>query len=161
MLGSICVTGSKLAAARRIGGDMRRMIFVAFLFCVIQAYSKTPPIPEALLNAKTAFVNGGVAEVKDFEKLCKLLEEWGRFQLVQDAKGADIVITISTQLHSRVVQIPTAGMSGGFNTIQVLINYLRIFDARDGTLLWSDETSDYSRDPRQLVNKLKDKMKKK
>lgn len=141
---------------------MRRMIFVAFLFCFIQAYAKTPPIPEELLNAKTALVVNGGAEVKDFEKLCKLLKEWGRFELVQDKKSADIVITISTQLENRTVQSPNVGgMSGGVVTIQVLINYLRISDARLDTQLWSDKTSSDSRDPKQLVDKLKNKMKKK
>ncbi len=141
---------------------MRRMIFVAFLLCFIPAYSKNPPIPEALLNAKTAFVRNGGAEVKDFDKLCKLLKEWGQFEVVQDTtKGADIIIEISTQLHSRTEQMPNLGISGGLTTVQVLVNYLRISDGRDGSLLWSDETSGNSKDPRQLVNKLKNRMKKK
>ena len=139
---------------------MRRMIFVAFLFCFFQAYAKTPPIPESLLNAKTAFVVNRGASVKDFEKLCNLLKEWGRFELVQDQKSADIVITISTRLQDRIVQSPSVGWRG-ITTIRGLVNYLSILDARDGTELWSDETSGDSKDPRQLVSNLKNKMKKK
>ncbi len=138
---------------------MRRMIFVAFLFCFFQAYAKTPPIPEALLNAKTAFVVNRGASVKDLEKLCNLLKEWGRFELVQDQKSADIVITISTRVQDRVVQRP--GVDAGIDTIQGLVNYLSILDAREGTELWSDQTSPGSKDPRQLVSNLKNKMKKK
>ena len=140
---------------------MRRMIFVAFLFCFFQAYAKTPPIPEALLNAKTAFVVNRGASVKDLEKLCNLLKEWGRFELVQDQKSADIVITISTQMQDRIVQAPNVGIGGGTTTIKGLVNYLSILDARDGTELWSAETSGDSKDPRQLVSNLKNKMKKK
>ena len=141
---------------------MQRLIAVVFLLCFIQAYSKTPPIPEALLNAKTAFVGNGGAEVKDFEKLRTLLKEWGQFELVQDAKSADIVINISTQLQNRTVQMPNVGgMSSGMTTVQVPVSYLRILDTRDGTLLWSDETTGDSKDPRQLVDKLKRRMKKK
>jgi len=140
---------------------MRRMIFVAFLFCFFQAYAKTPPIPEALLNAKTAFVVNRGASVKDFEKLSNLLKEWGRFELVQDQKSADIVITISTQMQDRIVQAPNVGIGGGTTTIKGLVNYLSILDARDGTELWSAETSGDSKDPRQLVSNLKNKMKKK
>jgi len=140
---------------------MRRMIFVAFLLCFIQAYAKTPPIPEALLNAKTAFVVNRGASVKDLEKLCNLLKEWGRFELVQDQKSADIVITISTQMQDRIVQAPNVGIGGGTTTIKGLVNYLSILDARDGTELWSAETSGDSKDPRQLVSNLKNKMKKK
>jgi hypothetical protein len=142
-----------------IGGEMRRMIFVAFLFCFFQAYAKSPPIPEALLNAKTAVVANEGADVKDFDKLCKRLKEWGRFELVQDQKSADIVIKIHTRLEDRVVEMPGAG--GGVNTVQVLINYLRILNARNGAELWSDKTSGDSKDPKQLVNKLKNRMKKK
>ncbi len=138
---------------------MRRMIFVALLLCFFQAYAKTPPIPESLLNAKTAFVVNRGASVKDLEKLCNLLKEWGRFELVQDQKSADIVIKISTRLQDRMVQ--SAGVGGGINTIQGLVNCLSIVDARDGTELWSDETSGDSKDPRQLVSNLKNKMKKK
>jgi hypothetical protein len=137
------------------------MIFVAFFLCFIQAYAKTPPIPEALLNAKTAFVVNRGASVKDLEKLCNLLKEWGRFELVQDQKSADIVITISTQMQDRIVQAPNVGIGGGTTTIKGLVNYLSILDARDGTELWSAETSGDSKDPRQLVSNLKNKMKKK
>ena len=140
---------------------MRRMIFVAFLFCFFQAYAKTPPIPEELLNAKTAFVVNRGASVKDFEKLCNLLKEWGRFEIVQDQKNADIVFTISTRLESRIVQSPNVGVGGGTTNVQGQVNYLTILDARDLTQLWSDQTSGDSKDPRQLVNNLKNKMKKK
>ena len=133
---------------------MRRMIFAAFLFCFIQAYAKTPqPVPKALSNAKTAFVKNGGAHAKDFEKLCKLLKEWGRFELVQDAKGADIFITISAQVHNRTVD--GYGINGGVTTVQELINYLHILDAKSGEELWTDQTSGGSQDPRQLVSNLK------
>jgi hypothetical protein len=139
---------------------MRRMIFVAFLFCFIQVYAKTPPpIPEALLNAKTAFVKNGGAQPKDFEKLCKLLKEWGRFELMQDQKGADIFITISGRIQNRTIE--GYGINGGVTTVQELINYLKILDTRSGEELWSDETSAGSSDPRQLVSNLKNRMTKK
>lgn len=140
---------------------MRKMIFVAFLFCFFQAYAKTPPIPEALLNAKTAFVVNRGASVKDFEKLCNLLKEWGRFELVQDPKSADIFIEIYTRMQDRIVQSPNVGIGGGTTSIRGQVNYLSILDAREGTELWSDETSGDSKDPRQLVSNLKNKMKKK
>jgi hypothetical protein len=137
------------------------MIFVIFLFCFIQAYAKTPPIPEALLNAKTAVVVNRGADAKDLEKLSKCLKEWGRFELVQDQKSADIVITIYTRLSTQTIQTVNVGMSGGVNSIQVLTNYLSILDARTGEELYSDKTTPDSKDPRQLVSNLKNRMKKK
>jgi hypothetical protein len=140
---------------------MRRIVFIAFLLCFFQAYAKTPPIPEALLNAKTAVVANRGADDKDFNKLCERLKDWGRFELVQNQKDADIVIRIYTRVENQVVQMPNPGNSGGVNTIQVPVNYIEILDARNGAELWTDKTSGTSKDPRQLVNKLKSKMKKK
>jgi hypothetical protein len=136
---------------------MRRMMFTAFLFCFIQAYAKTP-IPEALLNAKTAVVINEGAEGKDFEKFCKLLNEWGRFEFVQTRGAADIVIKLSVQLQSRTVRLPnTGGGFGGMTNQQVIVSYMRIFKTEDDAQLWTDEIP--SKDPKNLVTNLKNKMK--
>ena len=140
---------------------MRKILFAAFLFCFIQAYAKTPEVPDELLNAKTAYVKNEGAQPKDIEKFIKLLTEWGRFELVKNPESADILITLNTQLQYRTVRMPsTSGGLGGINTQQVLISYIKIFKAKDSTTLWSDETMD-TKDPKYLVDNLKSKMKKK
>jgi hypothetical protein len=140
---------------------MRRMMFAVALFCFIQTYAKTP-IPEALLNAKTAVVRNDGATDKDFDKFCKLLKEWARFEFVQNREKADIVITLSTQLQTRTIQLPNVGGGfGGVTSQEILISYIHIFSAGDDTPLWSDKTSGGSSDPQQLVLNLKNKMKKK
>jgi hypothetical protein len=145
---------------------MRKMTFAVFLFCFIQTYAKTP-IPEALLNAKTAVVNNAGAEDKDFARFCEALKEWGRFEFVQDRGKADIVITLSADIQNRNIQIPntTAGaggvFAGGVRSQPVIINLINIINARDNTPLWSDETSVDSKDPKRLVANLKNRMKKK
>lgn len=141
---------------------MKRVLFAAFLFCFISAYAKKEEIPEELMNAKTAIVGNSGAEAKDFTKLCKLLKEWGRFELVEEQEKADIVITISTRLETRTVRMPSvSGGIGGLNSQQVLISTLRIMNARNGAELWTDETVTQSKDPKQFVSKLKSKLKKK
>jgi hypothetical protein len=138
---------------------MRKMMFAAFLLCFIQTYAKTP-IPEALLNAKTAAVVNEGAEVKDYEKLCQLLKEWGRFEFVETRGAADIIIRLSIQLKTQTVQLPsTSGGLGGFSPQQVIYSYLRIYDAKNDDQLWADETP--SRNPKNLVSNLKNKLKKK
>ncbi len=140
---------------------MRKIMFAAFLFCFIQAYAKTPPIPEALLNAKTATVSNEGSEAKDFDRFCKLLNEWGRFEIVPSRGKADIVIMLGSQLKTRTIQLPNVG--GGFGGVQsqeVIISYIRILNATDDSLLWTDQTSD-TKDPKRLVDNLKNKMKKK
>ena len=141
---------------------MRKLMLAAFLFCLIQAYGKEKDaIPEALMNAKNAFVVNQGSLPKDFEKLNKVLKEWGRFELVSDPKGADIIIALSSQSQVKTVQMPsTAGGLGGVNSQQVMISYIRITSTNDGTLLYSAETTE-SGDPKQLVVNLKNRMKKK
>jgi hypothetical protein len=119
---------------------MRKMMFAVFLLCFVPTYAKTT-IPEELLNAKTAVVLNEGAEVKDYEKLCKLLKEWGRFEFVETRGAADIIIKLSIQLKTRNVQLPsTSGGLGGFSPQQVIVSYLIIYDAKNDNQLWTDET---------------------
>jgi hypothetical protein len=137
---------------------MRRMMLAVFLFCFIPTFAKTP-MPEALLNAKTAFVNNIGTEDKDFTKFCDALKKWGRFELVQDRMSADIVIKLYAEVKTRTIELP--GIGGGVQSEKVLVNCIRIVNARDDIQLWFDETSGDSKDPKQLVDKLKNKMKQK
>ena len=139
---------------------MRRAMFAVLLFCFIQAYAKDP-VPEALVNAKTAVVRNTGAEDKDFDKFCKLLKEWGRFEIVQERSKADIVMALSTQLQTRTIRLPNTG--GGFGGVQsqdVLITHISISSTRDDSVLWSDHTTD-SKDPSPLISNLKKNLKKK
>jgi hypothetical protein len=66
--------------------------------------AKDPPVPEALLNAKTAFIENAGALDKDFEKFRTKLMKWGRFTVVQNRSSADIIISLSrgiTDLYAR------------------------------------------------------------
>ena len=140
---------------------MRRILFAAFIFCFVLSYAKTE-IPDALSDAKTAYVGNDGAVAKDVEKLSKLLADWGRFQIVEDRTKADIVITLSTQVQTRTIRLPsTGGGLGGINSQQVLVSTIRIFNTKDSSTLYTDETGGDSKDPKQLVDRLKHKMKKK
>jgi hypothetical protein len=86
----------------------------------------------SLMVRRAARITLSPAEAKDFDKFCRLLKEWGRFELVQDRGSADIGITLSTQLHYRTVRLPATGI--GLGTVarqQVITSYIRIFNARD------------------------------
>ena len=138
---------------------MRKIVFAVFLFCFVQSYAKTP-IPDTLVNAKTAYVTREGPEDKDFNKFCKLLQEWGRFELVQTRDKADIVIQLSIQLQTQTVRMPnTGGGFGGMTNQQVIVSSMHIYDAKDNSELWKDSIQ--SKDPKNLVSNLKDKMKKK
>jgi hypothetical protein len=137
---------------------MRKIMCAVFLFCFTPCYAEK--IPDAVVNAKTAFVRNDGADAKDFEKFCDLLKEWGYFEFVQDRAKADIGITLSTKLHYQTVQLPsTQGGLGGMTTQQVITSYLRILNAQDESEIWSDHID--SKNPKGLVKNLKGKLKKK
>ncbi len=147
-----------VVAAGMTGEKMRKIIFAALLLCVTQAYAEK--IPDAVFEAKTAFLRNDGADPKDFEKFCDLLKEWGHFEYVQDRGKADIGITLSTKVEYKTVQLPsTAGGIGGVTSQQVITSYIRIYKAQDEALLWTDRTE--SKNPKGLVQSLKGKMKKK
>lgn len=135
-------------------------MFAVFLFCFIQAYAKDPDIPEALWNAKTAYVQNSGATEKDYTKLCEALKKWGRFELVQDKRSADIYIMLSSTVETQRMERPGVG-GGMMSNVQVIINHIRILNVQDDAPLWTDQSSAYDRDPKILVSKLKSKMKKK
>ena len=142
---------------------MRRMIFAVFLFCFIQTYAKSPDIPEALWNAKTAYVqNSGSSTEKDYNKLYEALKNWGRFELVQDKSSADIYIILYSAVEAKRMMRPGIGSSASaIEDIQVIINSIRILNTKDGAQLWTDKSSAENNDPKILVSKLKNMMKKK
>ena len=137
---------------------MRKIMFAALLLlCFTPAYAGK--IPDAVWDAKTAFLRNDGAAATDFEKFCTLIKEWGRFEIVQERGKADIGITLSTKMEYRTVQLPsTAGGIGGVTSQQVIKSYLRILNAKDEAELWVDQMD--SKDPKGLVKSLKGKMKK-
>jgi hypothetical protein len=139
------------------GGEMQKMLFAVILvFCFTLTYAKDP-IPEFLLKAKTAVVDNSRAEQKDIDKLCEALKNWGRFELLQSKSNADIVITLTRESKEEMV----TGPGGRMQNQQFLVNRIHIYKRDDDSLLWSDETSSYSKDPKVLVSKLKSTLKNK
>ncbi len=138
---------------------MRKVMLTVCLVCLASIFANSADIPEALLIAKTAYVQNSGAREKDHKKLCEAMKKWGRFELVQDQQNADIFVALSSSLESRPMERPGAGGSMMTN-VQVIINRIRIINARDGAVLWTDETTAYDSDPKILVSNLKGKMKK-
>jgi hypothetical protein len=134
---------------------MRKIFLVALLmFSFTQAYAKDE-IPEALLNAKTAIIQNSGAENGDVDKLTEALKKWGRFEVVPLGQKADIRIALTREMKEQMVN----GPGGRMQNQQFLVNHINIYKTEDDTLLWSDKTSTYSKDPKALVNNLKNKMK--
>jgi hypothetical protein len=136
--------------------NMRYLLGFALLLPVV-VFAKDPPLPEALLNAKTAFVNNAGATEKDFDKFCKELKKWGRFELVLDRVNVDIIISIFTEPRSRG---DISGM-GAIRSAKWQTNIIRIRDGRNDDLLYWAGTGEYSKNPAILVSNLKHEMNRK
>lgn len=109
--------------------------------------------PSKLLSAKSVFFDDqtGVAAVGG--KALGQLKKWGRFQIVQDRKQADLILLLSAE-PPHGSQIITAGGQTGrvgndgnieldsvptFNrAAPVRYAYLTVLDPRTGEQLWSD-----------------------
>ncbi len=120
------------------------------------------PLPERLLNAKTAFVmNDGTAS-KVFDKFYVELEKWGHFRIVQAKTEADVIIVLS----SRPGELGGAvAMAGGTSGVVIAGSesrfYIRITDAEDATPLWSDNVGEatlVSNSAKKLVKNLKERV---
>lgn len=90
------------------------------VMAVAPLFAQQAPLPPRLTSAKTAAVVNDGTWAKAYRKFFKALRKWNRFHLIENKEQADIVIVLSNQL-------------GTLHAYQI-----RITDAKDGTLLWSD-----------------------
>ncbi len=90
------------------------------VMAVAPLFAQQAPLPPRLTSAKTAAVVNDGTWAKAYRKFFKALRKWNRFHLIENKEQADIVIILSNQ-------------PGTLSAYQI-----RITDAKDGTLLWSD-----------------------
>ena len=107
------------------GAKMRNNLNTVLLLVAILTLSQLliaqqAPLPPRLTSAKTAAVVNDGTWAKAYRKFHKALRKWGRFHLIENKEQADIVIILSNQ-------------PGTLSAYQI-----RITDAKNGTLLWSD-----------------------
>ncbi len=96
------------------------LLLVIILVLIQTLIAQQAPLPARLTSAKTAAVVNDGTWAKAYRKFFKALRKWNRFHLIENKEQADIVIVLSLQ-------------PGALSAYQI-----RITDAKDGTLLWSD-----------------------
>ena len=113
-----------------------------------------PPQPEvtrALLQAKTVYIISGhvryyktkgflkkeLVDETPFEEPCrKELEKWGRFTLVPDIKGADLVIRAYEKGETNYVPVISPHVTGGVNVGQSFF-ILDVWQPSSRKVIWS------------------------
>jgi hypothetical protein len=122
--------------------------------CGLALGQDAPPQPEvarALLQAKTVFIITGhvryyktkgflkkeLVDSTPFEEPCrKELEKWGRFTLVPDIKGADLVIRAYEKGSTNYVPVMSPGVTGSVNVGQSFF-ILDVWQPSSKRVIWS------------------------
>jgi hypothetical protein len=124
-----------------------------------------PLLPERLTTAKTVYVVNESGDVKAYDTFYRELKKWNRFEIVSTRVKADLVMTLITTQHGAVTSgtaTANGGIATGFETTTpVAALQLRVIDAADSGLLWSDETDKWigsSHAPSKLVANLRKRM---
>jgi hypothetical protein len=95
--------------------------------CVGLAFSKTQhnPLPQQLLNAKTAFVDNQSGYERVADEAYDELSRWGRFSFTTDLSKADVIIRLNTV---------DASSGHGYDCRATL----SVISPEDGSVLWSN-----------------------
>ncbi len=117
------------------------------------AKEKHLPLPPQIVAAKTVYIDNQSGFAKLGDKAYDQLTKWGRFQVVQDRKQADLILLISAKAYdggyvtSGSETTGTIDSSGNINMTNsptysrhVSVNYtfLTVIDPKTGDNLWSD-----------------------
>ena len=120
------------------------LAFLLFLFCLVplQAGAQRAALPQAVINARTVYIEnetsvGGLEYTAILE-----LNKWGRFGLAESREKADLILLFDNGNRVQALpegQYPSAGVKGAEDG-PVPKGYTRIslLDPKTSTRLWSD-----------------------
>lgn len=111
------------------------------------------PLPPQVISAKTIYIDNqsGIAKLGD--RAYEQLNKWGRFQVVQDRKQADLILLLSARQYNGGYVTTGGGTTGTVDengninttnnpsyTTPVTANYtyVNLIDPKNGDSLWSD-----------------------
>ena len=113
------------------------------------ANEKRPSIPTSVLSARTIYVDNQTTSAELQNTAYTELSKWGRFQIVDTAQKADVVLRLSNGNHVKFV--PGNGNSPASDPKPAKQNWtgadeevppgstrVSVVDAKSGNLLWSD-----------------------
>jgi hypothetical protein len=127
---------------------------ILMVVCSVALEQDAPPqleVTRALLQAKTIYILSGhvryyktkgflkkeLVDETPFEEPCrKELEKWGRFTLVQDVKGADLVIRAYEKGQTNYVPVISPGVTGSVNVGQSFF-VLDVWQPSSRKVIWS------------------------
>lgn len=127
---------------------MRSFALAALMTLVLPAaaWGRRDPLPEALLQAKTVYIqmdsfvptkknDDHGAEASYLNPCREVLQKWGRLTIVDDPKQADIILHISSRRGSTSAPVSTTYVTGSVN-ISNATTMVTVYQASSGKELW-------------------------
>jgi hypothetical protein len=74
---------------------------VVLVVSPMYAADKYPPLPASVIAAKTVYIDNKTGYSQITDKAYEALTKWGRFKILQDAKGADLVLRFTADAEGR------------------------------------------------------------
>lgn len=127
------------------------LLMLAIQLVVAEDKDKHLPLPPQIAKATTVYIDNqtGVAEPGD--RCYTEIEKWGRFKVVQNPKGADLVLLLSikeytggyvTGSSTSTINIPgpvsTTTQTSRTRPVTVGHTYLTVIDPKTGENLWGN-----------------------
>lgn len=134
---------------------MRNLLFTALtIACLgspsLSAVRKYAPMPDMVFKAKTVYLDDQSGYPGAGDKAFQELTKWGRFKVVSDRKGADLILLLSTREYTGGYMTNSSGQvysSGGGAygnatsigvPLRVVYGYLTFIDPSNGEMVWSE-----------------------
>lgn len=135
---------------------LRFCLFFVLLSVAVEGNAKQKkhlPLPAQVLSAKTVFIDNQSGFAKIGDRAYEQITKWGRFQVIQDRKRADLILLLSAReytggyITSGSQTTGTVDDNGNMNTsssptyttrVSTNYTYLTLVDPKTGDGLWSD-----------------------
>lgn len=118
------------------------IVFVLFGAAALPAKEKKPMLPPRVLAANTVFVENRTTSAELLNKAYSEISKWGRLQLVDNAKKADIVLRLtngnSVELVSADAKAEAPNGAGADEAVPPGSTRISVIDPKTGSALWSD-----------------------
>jgi hypothetical protein len=119
--------------------NMTRLYSLLVLLAVASAPTssigkdKHLPLPPQVMTAKTVYIDNQTGVAKLGDRCYTELEKWGRFKIVQDRKGADLILLLSAHEYTRGY-VTSGGNSTSTVNTRGSINATTVGDQTTGTV---------------------------
>jgi hypothetical protein len=100
------------------------------------------PLPDKVMKAKTVYLEDRTGYPGVEDKAYQELEKWGRFKVVTNRKGADLILLLSDRAYTVGYMATVNGGSGGYwgigQPLRTFFGYLTFIDPANGEMVWSE-----------------------